>query len=247
MEAACGDVGVAPVLTEGHTSSQQDDAQGKPDDNPQSEADEAEGRTSTHQDDIQEEEEQTRERATGEEERPPLVLRKNATCHRCKTLKPRLWVCPREALHRWCEACLRIHYQIAFASAPEWPGLASADGCPVCQRVCTCPGCARRRASGKWPMPRGRPRLQRMASTGRQGSAKQVVAVAAPHRQSIVRLGPELPGQSWTKTFDRDGYHSSLSCRYDILSVEEGSTPNVSIVHSLHLLISEVCGGCDRR
>src|SRR3989344_1840269 len=65
-----------------------------------------------------------------------LVMRCNVSCHACKVLQPRSWVCPRAPGHRWCERCLANRFGVAFDDAPAWSGLATARGCPACRGPC---------------------------------------------------------------------------------------------------------------
>jgi hypothetical protein len=193
----------------------------------------------------EEEEEEENEKGEKEEEMllSCLVMRCNVSCHACKVLQPRSWVCPRAPGHRWCERCLANRFGVAFDDAPAWPGLATARGCPACRGHCPCAAC-RRRSGQPHPNRAGRPRrtTTTTATTAAAKARAKAKAKAAQceggggerRERGFVRLAMhEDPAaghhhdhddhqENWTKVLDRDAYRSSLVFRKSFLSPAEG-------------------------
>ncbi|ELR14231.1 uncharacterized protein ACA1_139680 [Acanthamoeba castellanii str. Neff] len=153
-----------------------------------------------------------------------LVMRFGVSCHACKVLQPRLWVCPRAPAHRWCAKCLRNRFGVAFAAAPAWPGLATARGCPACRGHCPCAACRRSGGSQPHQNSSGRPRMTTAAAAATEQPQRDGGGgggTAERRERGFGRLMHE-EHHDWTKVLDRDAYRSSLVFRKRFLSEAEG-------------------------
>lgn len=166
-----------------------------------------------------------------------LVMRFGVSCHACKVLQPRLWVCPRAPAHRWCAKCLRNRFGVAFAAAPAWPGLATARGCPACRGHCPCAACRRSGGSQPHQNSSGRPRMTTAAAAATEQPQRDGGGgggTAERRERGFGRLMHE-EHHDWTKVLDRDAYRSSLVFRKRFLSEAEGTTHYPLLSFSLFL------------
>jgi hypothetical protein len=73
--------------------------------------------------------------------------RKAESCHRCKNKKEHWLGCPLTDAHRFCQRCVEKHFGLDFDSLKADARAAWPEGCPICQQVCPCASCQRKRTT----------------------------------------------------------------------------------------------------
>lgn len=132
------------------------------------------------------------------------------SCHCCKTKSPYVLACLRDRTHRYCRRCLGLRFGVEPDQATRWSGLtrSASEGCPKCQDKCPCNPCRRRRGEPASSMGRSDAR-GRDSHHGRGGG--------------VVRLECRDEGRSWTRSFDRDHFRSTLFFRPHFLPHDQGA------------------------